>query len=279
MEELQQLDELEREIRGVRDPGRPRERRSRSASSSCWATEAAEDLRAAAGDDQAAGGRRLPASAKGDELSLTARAIRKIADKALRDIFAQLKRDRIGGHAIERRGRGRRPTDDTKAYEFGDPFLLDLKETVMNAVERTGPGHAGAPGPERLRGLPHRAPHAGGHRPHARHEPLDDLRGCFLPAKKVALALNSPDPRPVPARQRSTSSASRSTRASSPPSSCRTLSWSEWNIGTNMHAGFVLARQLLARHKGGNKQIIMITDGEPTAHLEGGVADFNYPPT
>jgi uncharacterized protein with von Willebrand factor type A (vWA) domain len=58
-----------------------------------------------------------------------------------------------------------------------------------------------------------------------------------------------------------------------------TLSWSEWNIGTNMHAGFLLSRQLLARHQGGNKQILMVTDGEPTAHLEGGVADFSYPPT
>ena len=41
----------------------------------------------------------------------------------------------------------------------------------------------------------------------------------------------------------------------------------------------MLARQLLARHKGGNKQIIMITDGEPTAHLEGSQPEFAYPPT
>ena len=46
-----------------------------------------------------------------------------------------------------------------------------------------------------------------------------------------------------------------------------------------MHAGFLLSRQLLARRKGGNKQIIMITDGEPTAHLEGAEAEFSYPPT
>jgi len=46
-----------------------------------------------------------------------------------------------------------------------------------------------------------------------------------------------------------------------------------------MHAGFMLARELLNRHHGGNKQIIMVTDGEPTAHLEDGVADFSYPPT
>jgi uncharacterized protein with von Willebrand factor type A (vWA) domain len=57
------------------------------------------------------------------------------------------------------------------------------------------------------------------------------------------------------------------------------LAWSEWNIGTNMHHGFQLSRRLLGRQKGGNKQIIMITDGEPTAHMEGLEADFAYPPT
>ena len=46
-----------------------------------------------------------------------------------------------------------------------------------------------------------------------------------------------------------------------------------------MHAGFALSRRLLGKHKGGNKQILMVTDGEPTAHMENGVADFNYPPT
>jgi len=61
-------------------------------------------------------------------LELTARAIRKLGDKALRDIFAHLKRDRFGRHAVERRGAGGDPTDEAKRYEFGDPFLLDLKE-------------------------------------------------------------------------------------------------------------------------------------------------------
>ena len=46
-----------------------------------------------------------------------------------------------------------------------------------------------------------------------------------------------------------------------------------------MQHAFMLARDLLNRHKGGNRQIIMITDGEPTAHFEGGMVDFNYPPT
>ena len=77
---------------------------------------------------------------KGDRLELTARAIRKIGQKALQDIFAQLKRDRFGSHAIERRGAGGDRIDETKRYEFGDPFLLDLRETLMNAIERDGAG-------------------------------------------------------------------------------------------------------------------------------------------
>jgi uncharacterized protein with von Willebrand factor type A (vWA) domain len=46
-----------------------------------------------------------------------------------------------------------------------------------------------------------------------------------------------------------------------------------------MHHAFMLARHLLSRHKGANKQVIMVTDGEPTAHLEGTRAMFSYPPS
>ena len=55
------------------------------------------------------------------------------------------------------------------------------------------------------------------------------------------------------------------------------VSW-DFVYGTNMHHGFTLARKLLARESG-TKQIIMITDGEPTAHImENGMPFFNYPP-
>jgi uncharacterized protein with von Willebrand factor type A (vWA) domain len=276
MEELQQLDELEREIRGVRaledlegvDPQKVEQ---------LLGPEAAEDLQ------------RLQEMTKrleeagylhreGDELSLTARAIRKIADQALRDVFAVLKRDRIGGHAIQRRGAGGDQTDETKAYEFGDPFLLDLKETVINALERTGPGT-----PVRLAPNDFEVYRTELRTQAATVVMLDMSRsmlnnGYFLPAKKVALALSAlirgQFPRDALYIVGFSLYARKFTVEQLP-----TLSWSEWNIGTNMHAGFLLSRQLLARHQGGNKQILMVTDGEPTAHLEGGVADFNYPPT
>jgi uncharacterized protein with von Willebrand factor type A (vWA) domain len=102
--------------------------------------------------------------------------------------------------------------------------------------------------------------------------------GYFLPAKKVTLALSAlirgQFPRDALYIVGFSLYAREFTAAQLP-----TLSWSEWNVGTNMHAGFMLARRLLARHTGGTRQIIMVTDGEPTAHMEGEVADFNYPPT
>ncbi|MCA9857767.1 MAG: VWA domain-containing protein, partial [Dehalococcoidia bacterium] len=48
---------------------------------------------------------------------------------------------------------------------------------------------------------------------------------------------------------------------------------------TNMHHALMLAERLLAKHRGGAKQILMISDGEPTAHLERGRSQFAYPPS
>ena len=58
-----------------------------------------------------------------------------------------------------------------------------------------------------------------------------------------------------------------------------TLSWNTWVSGTNMQHAFAMSRRLLAPYKNCSKQILMITDGEPTAHLEGTHSYFNYPPT
>jgi len=276
MEQMQEMDELEREIRGVRaleDLDKvDRERVER-----LLGPEAAEDLQKLKDlTKQLEDAGYL--ERKGDELSLTARAIRKIADKALRDVFAVLKRDRIGGHEMNRRGAGGDQTDETKAYEFGDPFLLDLKETVMNAVERRGPGTPVrlAPGDFEVYRTELRTQAATVVMLDMSRSMLNN--GYFLPAKKVALALSALIRGQFPRDALYIIGFSLYARTFT-PEQLPTLSWSEWNIGTNMHAGFALSRQLLGKHKGGNKQILMVTDGEPTAHLENGIADFSYPPT
>jgi uncharacterized protein with von Willebrand factor type A (vWA) domain len=102
--------------------------------------------------------------------------------------------------------------------------------------------------------------------------------GYFLPAKKVALALTALIRGQFPRDSLyilGFSLMAREFKAEDLPK----LMYSEWNIGTNMHHGFQVSRRLLGKQKGGNKQIIMITDGEPTAHMEGGQPDFAYPPT
>src|SRR5215203_2360419 len=73
---------------------------------------------------------------------LTPQGVRKIGEKALTDIFADLKRDRMGQHDLRREGGAGDRTDVTKAYEFGDPFLLDIPKTIMNAVQRNEVGQS-----------------------------------------------------------------------------------------------------------------------------------------
>jgi uncharacterized protein with von Willebrand factor type A (vWA) domain len=276
MEELQQMDALERELKDTRaledlqkiDPQRVEQ---------LLGPEARQDLERLQEIT-----RKLEEAGylerEGDEMKLTARAIRRIADRALGDIFQRLKRDRFGGHSIARRGAGGDQTDESKAYEFGDPFLLDLKETVMNAVERQGPGTPVQLGPDDFAVLRTEL------RTQAATAVLLDMSrsmlnsGYFLPAKKMALALSALIRGQFPRDALYVIGFSLYAREFK-PDQLPTLSWSEWNVGTNMHAALALSRRLLARHAGANKQVLMVTDGEPTAHLEGGVADFSYPPT
>ncbi len=276
MDELQQLDQLERELRAVQDPG-DLERIDPEQVGRLLGEESKRDL-----DELRELTRKLEEAGylerEGDRLALTARAIRKIGDKALGDIFAVLKRDRFGRHAVSRRGAGGDRTDEAKPYEFGDPFLLDLRETLMNAIERGGPGT-----PVRLAPTDFEVHRTELSTRAATVVMLDMSRsmlnnGYFLPAKKVALALTSLIRGQFPRDSLHIVGFSLYARQWS-PEQLPTLSWTEWNVGTNMHHGFQLSRQLLGRQHGGNKQIIMVTDGEPTAHLEGGEAEFSYPPT
>lgn len=209
---------------------------------------------------------------------LTARGIRRIGLKALQDIFVNLKRDAFGPHTLDREGQGGDRTEATKLFEFGDPFLLDLERTLMNAVRREGPGP-----PLRLAVDDFEVFRTEQTAQASTVVMLDmsrsmPLRGCFVAAKKVTLALSSLIRTQYPRDNLYVIGFSDFARELR-PESLHQISWGDYVYGTNMQHGFLLARRLLARHKSANKQIILITDGEPTAHVEDGKVHFAYPPT
>ena len=213
---------------------------------------------------------------KEGRLQLTPRAIRKLGANALSDLFGKLNKDMLGQHKLDATGVGHERANDTKPYEFGDPFRLDLHGTLRNALRRGGPGL-----PVKL--LPddfeiERTEHS---TKSSTVLMLDlsmsmPMRDNFLPAKKVAMALHhlisSQFPRDYLGVVGFGETARELAHEQLPE-----VSW-DFAYGTNMHHAFTLARRMLGRQTG-TKQIIMITDGEPTAHvLPSGEVFFNYPP-
>ena len=215
----------------------------------------------------------------GDGLKLTAQGIRRIGQKALRDLFANLKRDRLGAHDLHRAGPGNEAADETKPWEFGDPFRLHVERTVLNSIKR-GAAEGGKP---RIEVKDFEVYKIDNSTQAATVLMLDmsrsmPLRGNFYAAKKMAMALEQLIHSQFPRDNLyiiGFSDRAREIKRDHLPQ----LSSMECVYGTNMQAGFMRARQLLAKHTGANRQIIMVSDGEPTAHLDdrGGVV-FAYPP-
>ncbi|MER3438421.1 MAG: VWA domain-containing protein, partial [Chloroflexota bacterium] len=208
---------------------------------------------------------------------LTPQGVRKIGEKALLDIFSQLNKDRLGQHQLDRPGGPGERTDESKPYEFGDAFLLDLPKTVMNAVQRRGAGT-----PVKLDPRDFEVYRTEFVTRSSTVLMIDMSRSmfysdCFTAAKRIALALDSLIRAKYPRDSLDIVGFSYLAEELK-PSDLPTLTWNEFQYGTNMQHGFQLARKLLARHKGTNRQIIIITDGEPTAHMENGEVYFHWPP-
>jgi uncharacterized protein with von Willebrand factor type A (vWA) domain len=210
------------------------------------------------------------------KLEMTPRGLRKIGEKALRDVFGALDKDRLGQHQVERIGVGHERTYDTKPYEYGDPFQLDLQQTLRNALKREGSSV-----PIKLSAEDFEIEQTE-HLTRSSTVLMLDLslsmpmRDYFLPAKKVAMALHSLMSSQYPRDFLGIVGFSETARTLK-PQQLPEVSW-DFVYGTNMQHGFMLARDMLSRQSG-TKQIIMITDGEPTAHIsKSGDVFFNYPP-
>ena len=213
-----------------------------------------------------------------DNMELTARGIRRIGQKALQEVFVHLKKDRIGAHQMDSRGANGEMLGDTKQYEFGDPFQLDLQGTVKNAILRGGPQVPVQLGPQDFEIF--RQEHM---TKTSTALLLDQSRSMglfnnFAAAKKVTLALLALIRTQYPRDTLHIIGFSDYAKEIKEEEMVN-ASWNSWVSGTNLHHALMLSRKLLSREKGGTRQILLITDGEPTSHLEGDRAFFAYPPS
>ncbi len=213
-----------------------------------------------------------------DRWELTPRGSRMIGQKALGEIYERLKRQSMGNHAVPEEGRFGERLEQTKPYEYGDPFQLHMPRTLRNAIDRNGPG-----APIQLQQDDFEVYRSEMITSTATAMLVDlswsmALRGSFQAAKKVALALHNLITSQYPKDSFyiiGFAAYAKELKAHDLPY----LQWDEYVLGTNMQHALLLAEKLLAKHTGGTKQIIMISDGEPTAHLENGQAQFAYPAT
>ncbi|HEY1331115.1 MAG TPA: hypothetical protein VGH10_06535 [Actinomycetota bacterium] len=212
----------------------------------------------------------------GGRLHVTPRGARKMGERALVRLFEHLRRDREGAHDARQVGGAAEPTGATRPWRFGDSGQIAVQRTVFNAVVRDGPS-------------PHPRLHADDFelvetesRTEAATALLLDLsfsmplRGHWVPAKRMALALHALIEGRYPNDTLYLIGFSDYARRMKPED----LTAAGWErvYGTNMQHAFNLAGRLLAQHPRATKQVIMVTDGEPTAHLEGDEAFFSWPP-
>ena len=275
MSDLQSMDELERAIRQTMRSGNPDDLDPQQLEDQLGeeARQAWEQLQKLMEQLKEAG--YITDSGRPD---LTAKAIRRIGQRALKEVFVNLKKDRMGNHELDSRGGGGDTITETKTYEFGDPFQLDLNTTVKNAITRTGPDLPVKLTPEDFE------IYRNEHMTKAATVVLLDqsrsmgLFGSFQAAKKVAMALFALIHSQFP-RDNLYVVGFSDYAVEIKEEELAKSNWNSWVSGTNIHHALMLSRKLLSKEKGGSRQILLITDGEPTAYLEGNQSLFSYPPS
>ncbi|MDJ0436626.1 VWA domain-containing protein [Rhodococcus qingshengii] len=208
---------------------------------------------------------------------LSPKAMRQLGQTALRDVAGQLS-SRTGQRDTRRAGAMGEPTGASREWEFGDTEPWDVTRTITNAVLRD-PGRM----PVRLSVIDVEVAETE-QRSQAAVALLVDtsfsmvMEERWVPMKRTALALNHL----VSTRFRSDElqliAFGRHAHVLS-PSELAGLDGA-WDQGTNLHHALLLAARHLRRHSNAQPVVLIVTDGEPTAHLEAdGEARFDYPPS
>jgi uncharacterized protein with von Willebrand factor type A (vWA) domain len=202
---------------------------------------------------------------------LTPLGVRKIGQKALNDVFSQLRYKTGDRGGVWKRG------DETKRFEFGDNFDIDLKQTVMNALMRESQKT-----PVKLKITDFEVYKYEQSARSATVLMLDlslsmSVHDNFYAAKHVALALEGLIRSQFPQDSLHLIGFSSYAREIK-KEELATLRLDQADPYTNIQHGLELARKLLGKEKNRNKQIIIITDGEPTAHQEEGESNSRFSP-
>jgi uncharacterized protein with von Willebrand factor type A (vWA) domain len=235
------------------------------------------------------------------KLKLTPRSINKMQRRALMEVFANMREGTREGHEKVTPGLGGERIEGTKPYEFGDPVSeLDLHTTLHNALTRHGL-------PQKNSKIKFDEKDFELHL----HEGMTscstvvllDMSGSmmrygrFLAAKKVAMAMQALVRSKFPQDSIDFvgfySGATKIPEAMLPLSMPKPVTIYDYQVRlkvplnqlekapqhfTNLHMGLQLARRILRKRTSENKQLFIITDGQPTAHVEGDNVLLLYPP-
>ena len=250
-------------------------------------------------------------------LELTPKAVRRLGETALRRVFSQLAGGRQGDHDQRDAGQAGELTGSSRPWRFGDEQPLDVVRTVSNAVRRgamAGPvarvvepapaevtdlvesaradvvpggvvpgGVVPGPRPVRL-GVDDFEVHETERRTGAAVCLLVDLsysmvlRGTWAAAKQTTLALHTLVTSKFPQDAIQIIGFSNYARTLHPTE----MAGLDWDMvqGTNLHHALMIAGRHLDRHPDFEPIVLVVTDGEPTAHLRpDGRSLFDYPPS
>src|SRR5215469_12895345 len=224
------------------------------------------------------------------KLELTPKAVRRLGETALRRVFAELPEGGTGDHDQHDAGQAGDYTGSTRPWTFGDEQAIDAAATVRNALLRGGvrppnqdSEHYGAGSAVRLSVSVFEVAETE-RRTSAAVCLLVDLsysmalRGTWGVAKQTALALHAL------IRSRYPQDAIQVIGFSNYARELREvdLAGLGWDMvqGTNLHHALVLAGRFLDRRPEHNPVVLVVTDGEPTAHLRrDGQYYFDWPPS
>ncbi|AEH08286.1 MULTISPECIES: vWA domain-containing protein [Protofrankia] len=214
------------------------------------------------------------------KLELTPRAVRRIGQSALSRIFQRMDARGRGDHDSRDAGAAGEPTGTSRPWHFGDTQPIDVVRTVRNAVLRAGPGSPDGMVELDVRDFEVTETER---RSSAVVCLLVDLsysmalRGTWGVAKSTALALHTLIDTKFPQDTIHLVGFSDYARLLRPVELAGLDS--EVVQGTNLQHALMLAGRLLSRHPDSEPVVLVITDGEPTAHLmRNGTPSFSWPP-